>query len=213
MEVNGLGWKLLNGQLEIGFLCLRACLGVYCTVQITEFWSKVFSLSLKNKIKVLEKKKLFQTGFNCIWEQAKDKNFLSAVGARRERKEWSIEHGNERRIIVDLSVKVFFFKQELSFSCLSFPTGCSLQYFHFPWQNFHWSFLQLDIPHFCLLPGDKYWISYSPGDCCLGYEGKGTLSELIFCSEFSEIILCLTCLWFLLCLSRIISCFCMTAVN
>lgn len=95
-----------------------------------------------------------------------------------------------------------FFQAGLSFSCLSFPTGCSLQCFHFPWQNFHWSFLQLDIPHFCLLPGDKYWISYSPGDCCLGYKGKGTLSELIFCSEFSEIILCLTCLWFFVMLEQ-----------
>lgn len=168
MEVNYLGWNLLNGQLEIGFLCLWGDWGVYIPLQITEFWLKVFSLSQKSKINVLgEKSVCFRQALIAFWNKKRRKNICLLLVDRKKKKEWSTECGNERRIIVDMSVKIFFFKQELSFSCLSLPTSCSPWYFHFPWQDFHWWFLQLDIPHFCLLPRDKYWLSYSPGSCWL----------------------------------------------
>lgn len=180
MEVNYLGWNLLNGQLEIGFLCLWGGWGVYIPLQITEFWLKVFSLSQKSKINVLgEKSVCFRQALIAFWNKKRRKNICLLLVDRKKEKEWSTECGNERRIIVDMSVKIFFSNRNSVSAVSVYPLAAPLGTFTFrgriftddfsSW-TFHISAFSLEINTGYLTAQavagyngerDTYWINFS----------------------------------------------------
>lgn len=188
MEANYLGRKLLNGQLKIGFICSGGYWDLHYIVQRRKVWSttlKKITLIMfryihhvhwlntdnrqcrKSKVEGPQRKiRRVQTGLSFI--QERHYLCLLLAGGEKEQDDWygvKMDKSHFSHISENMGV----FKQKiLGFNCLGLPTGCCLQFFHFLWQCFHRSSLQLAIPHFCFLGGDKYQTTYRPDSCCPG---------------------------------------------
>lgn len=93
---------------------------VYCTVQIREFWSKVFSLSQKSKIKVVKEKSVcFRQALIAFWNKKRTKIIciLLVEGEKEKDDQQSMEI--KKNNCSHVSEK-FFFETETQFPLSQF---------------------------------------------------------------------------------------------
>lgn len=94
---------------------------VYCTVQIREFWSKVFSLSQKSKIKVVKEKSVcFRQALIAFWNKKRTKIIciLLVEGEKEKDDQQSMEM--KKNNCSHVSEKFFFFETETQFPLSQF---------------------------------------------------------------------------------------------
>lgn len=83
---------------------------VYCTVQIREFWSKVFSLSQKSKIKVVKEKSVcFRQALIAFWNKKRTKIICILLVEGKKEKDDQQSMEIKKNNCSHVSEKLFFF--------------------------------------------------------------------------------------------------------
>lgn len=154
---------------------------VYCTVQIREFWSKVFSLSQKSKIKVLKESSVcFRQALIAFWNKKRTKIIciLLVEGKKEKDDQQSMEIKKNNCSYV--SEKVFFSNRNSLSTVSVYLLAASFSTFTFNGRTFtdrfsswtfHISAFSLEInPEYLTVQLVAVW----------AIRGKGTVTELIF---------------------------------
>lgn len=94
---------------------------VYCTVQIREFWSKVFSLSQKSKIKVVKEKSVcFRQALIAFWNKKRTKIICILLVEGKKEKDDQQSMEIKKNNCSHVSEKWFFFETETQFPLSQF---------------------------------------------------------------------------------------------
>lgn len=94
---------------------------VYCTVQIREFWSKVFSLSQKSKIKVVKEKSVcFRQALIAFWNKKRTKIICILLVEGKKEKDDQQSMEIKKNNCSHVSEKWVFFETETQFPLSQF---------------------------------------------------------------------------------------------